>query len=164
MNPELEQQIRSAFAGVTLGDGIGLWEAKSLDDYADDITRSQVRARDIRDDWSRIPAEDLPGWTAQTAMIFTDPEGLRFLLPVFLIKVADSDFPLSHLTNLSDLEKRFCYLNTAQRLAVQAYLLDYIAEAYQPEEELNLRDQRTLRRIRLAIDEYWSRTATQETE
>ena len=163
MKSELEQQIRSAFADVTLEDGIGLWEAKSLDDYADDITRSQARTRDIRDNWTKIPAEDLR-W-AQDAFIFTDPEGMRFLLPVFLLyeEPLYLDLP-SQLSDPSSLEHRFRLLDTPQRLAIRAYLLDCISESFQPEDELSLREQRSLRRLRRAIDEYWSRPATQETE
>jgi hypothetical protein len=38
--------IRQAFAGVRLGDGVGLRETDALDDYADEETCAAVRADD----------------------------------------------------------------------------------------------------------------------
>ena len=44
--------VHSAFDGVTLGDGVGLFEGQGLDDYADAATRARYRAKDEKEDWS----------------------------------------------------------------------------------------------------------------
>ena len=45
--------IREAFAGVTLGNGVGLRQTRALDDYADEATCAAIRAGDEKDDWQR---------------------------------------------------------------------------------------------------------------
>src|SRR6188768_373023 len=56
---EVCRAIDAAFAGVTLGGGVGLQEAQGLDDYADAATRAAYRAKDEKDDWHRLPAKAL---------------------------------------------------------------------------------------------------------
>ena len=45
---ELIKEIYDAFKGVRLEDGIGLWEAQGLDDYADPKTMAELRKKDER--------------------------------------------------------------------------------------------------------------------
>ena len=45
---ELKVAVTQAFAGVSLGDGIGLLEAQGLDDDADDKTLATYREKDER--------------------------------------------------------------------------------------------------------------------
>jgi len=47
-------EIETAFAGVRLGDGIGLLEASGLDDYAPGSDLSDLRELDEKTDWRRI--------------------------------------------------------------------------------------------------------------
>jgi hypothetical protein len=56
---ELKVAVRRAFAGVTLGDGVGLLEAQGLDDCADDKTLAAYREKDEREDWSAVRRDDL---------------------------------------------------------------------------------------------------------
>jgi len=54
---ELDSLIRTiedAFAGLTLGDGIGLLEANGLDDYAGKDELAELRSRGEHSDWRRI--------------------------------------------------------------------------------------------------------------
>ena len=51
--------IQDAFAGVKLGNGVGLMQAQGLDDYADSATCASYRASDEKDDWRRISPEAL---------------------------------------------------------------------------------------------------------
>ena len=51
--------VRSAFQGVTLGDGVGLRQGQGLDDYADERTLASHRVQDEKHDWSAIPVADL---------------------------------------------------------------------------------------------------------
>ena len=118
MNPELEHQIRSAFAGVTLGDGIGLWEGNAIDDYG---PRAPARAKDIRDDWSKIPQEDL---RTNSALCYVDAEGMRFLLPAYIISAPEDimDFLCNEPGTRN--EDRFQLLNQVQRQAIRNFLED----------------------------------------
>ncbi len=78
----LIRQIEDAFAGLTLGDGIGLLEASGLDDYAGDEELAELRARDEQTDWRRIPVETLNrNYSSPT---FMDARGFIFHLPAFL--------------------------------------------------------------------------------
>jgi hypothetical protein len=139
--------IREAFAGVTLGNGVGLHETSALDDYEDEASCAAVRAGDEKDDWQRIPIEDLNGYSG---LSFFDAEGMRFHLPAFLIADLDGlyngDLTIT-LTGLGDYSKsRFALLSDAERRAVRAYLLFMLGD---PEEEFFRAE------IELALSEYW---------
>lgn len=76
------EQIAKAFAGVELGNGIGLLQA----DYRDmegfgEVFRG-LAASDERHDWTKLTAAMLNH--CFTALCFTDPEGYRFLVPAFM--------------------------------------------------------------------------------
>jgi hypothetical protein len=49
---ELIEQIATAFAGVTLEDGIGLWESDGIDDYCGP---NELRARRAKDEKIDFP-------------------------------------------------------------------------------------------------------------
>ena len=86
MNTERERVaswIKEAFRGVTLGNGVGLWEGRALDDYDDERGIASARLRDQRSDWSAIPVEDL--CECESSLTFADQEGVRFLLPAFML-------------------------------------------------------------------------------
>ena len=76
--------IESAFAGVSLGDGIDLYAAQSMDHYGcpeeDALSRTAERI-----DWRRVPAEDLsPRFWAIT---FLDAKGFRFYAPAIMTAI-----------------------------------------------------------------------------
>jgi len=116
--------IRDAFRGVTLGNGVGLFQAHGLDDYAGRETLDALRAKDEKDDWSSIPLAALNG---RSSLSFFDAEGMRFHLPAYLIADLEGTLEkdvLFHLTHLeNDALSRFQSLNSAQRNAVLEYLL-----------------------------------------
>jgi hypothetical protein len=80
---ELITEIRMAFKGVELEDGIGLWEAQGIDDYADEKTIIELRGKDERKNWSNIPYRELA--ICESSVAFFDAKGMRFCLPQFLI-------------------------------------------------------------------------------
>ncbi len=80
---QLIQNINDAFAEVKLEDGIGLWEAQGLDDYATKEECNKLRAQDIKDDWHKIPVMDL--YKCSSSLSFFDAKGMRFHLPQFLL-------------------------------------------------------------------------------
>jgi hypothetical protein len=118
---DLCAQIGSAFAGVTLGNGVGLSEALALDDYADEAICAACRARDEKNDWSKIPYEEL-----HDSLAFFDSEGMRFHLPAYMVgelSVAAVHSPVWTLTNFDRLPmKGISLLSSVQRDAVRAFL------------------------------------------
>jgi hypothetical protein len=81
---DLLKIIEIAFGGVTLCDGIGLYEAEAIDNYASDKRTLKARKKD-RESWKRwdeIPSEVIE--TFYSALCFVDIEGMRFLLPAYM--------------------------------------------------------------------------------
>lgn len=149
MNDALCDRIREAFAGVKLGNGIGLQQAQGLDDYEDEQTCARYRASDEKEDWSRIPAEELN--RCNSSLCFFDAEGMRFHLPAYLIADLQGLYRFSvafSLTQLNDyLKSRFVLFSPAQRGAVRAYLLHMLDD---PEYEFERPH------VLRALDEYWT--------
>jgi hypothetical protein len=52
---QLIYHIYKAFDGVTLEDGIGLFEAQGHDDYATAEVCARLREKDETQDWKKIP-------------------------------------------------------------------------------------------------------------
>jgi hypothetical protein len=117
--------IDSAFSTVTLGNGIGLFEAQALDNYDSDSVRARSRANDEMIDWSKINANDLN--TCHSSMSYFDAESMRFHLPAFLIGGLKDTFfhdVVSVLTSDHHFyDNKFELFNEMQRHAVRQYLL-----------------------------------------
>ncbi len=140
--------IEAAFAGVTLGSGVGLPEAQGLDDYADAETRAACRAKDEKEDWHRIPAEALQ--RCNSSLSFFDAEGMRFHLPAYLLADLRGDYGFGMafcLTQTSDCGRYFRLLSPAQRRAVRAFLLHILDD---PDYEFDRPH------ILQALDGYWA--------
>jgi hypothetical protein len=140
--------IEGAFAGVTLGGGVGLQEAQGLDDYADAATCAAYRADDEKDDWRRISAEAL--CRCNSSLSFFDAEGMRFHLPAYLIADLRGDYGFGMafcLTQISDYDRYFRLLSHTQRKAVRSFLLHILDDRdYEFDRPHILR----------ALDEYWT--------
>jgi hypothetical protein len=141
--------VRAAFAGVTLGEGVGLRQGQGLDDYADAHTLALDRAQDEKRDWLAIPTADLDH--CSSSLSFFDAEGMRFHLPAYLVadledklQAADILFHLVYLANGA--EERFDKLSVAQRFAVREFLLLRLSD---PEREF------VHPLIETALREYW---------
>ena len=137
-------ELRAAFAGVALGDGVGLYQAQGLDDYAEQAELERLRLSDEKEDWTRISAAALN--ECNSSLSFFDPPGMRFHMPAFLIADICGDFHFGvdyHLCNPGD---RYSLLSPQQRAAVRQFML-YIAE------EDNYEFSRP--HILKALDEYW---------
>lgn len=96
----LIHQIEHAFAGLTLGDGIGLLEANGLDDYAGEEELAELRSRDEHTDWRRIDVETLNRCYA--APTFMDARGFIFHLPAFLVAELNDNFSYGFIDRLYD--------------------------------------------------------------
>ncbi|RZL13919.1 MAG: hypothetical protein EOO96_31320, partial [Pedobacter sp.] len=83
LEAELVQKIQVAFNSVLLEDGIGLWEAQGLDDYANDDKMKSLKAKDERMNWENLSYQDLA--QCESSLSFFDAKGLTFCLAKFLI-------------------------------------------------------------------------------
>ena len=124
MMKDIQTQIEQAFANVTLGDGIGLWQAQGIDDYKTATECHVLRQRDETLDWTNIPTQDLND--CNSSLSFFDAAGMRFYLPAFLLADLRGEWRFNlifHLCELSnDKQQKFALLNQVQRDAVRAYL------------------------------------------
>lgn len=144
---EVGRTIEAAFVGVTLGGGVGLQEAQGIDDYADAETRAAYRAKDEKDDWSRIPAEALQ--RCYSSLSFFDAEGMRFHLPAYLLAGLRGEYGCNLafcLTQTCRNDHYFRLLSDTQRRAVRAFLLHILDDSdYQFDRPHILR----------ALEDYW---------
>ncbi len=145
---ELIPIIESAFSGVTLGDGMGLYEAQGLDDYADEATCAEYRARDEKNDWRKITHQSLR--RCNSSLSFFNAEGMRFHLPAYLVcdLKGDYGFDLSFTltNNYPGKAEQFSLFSPSQHRAVRLYLLHLLedpnAAFYEPH-------------IKHALDNFW---------
>lgn len=141
--------VRSAFQGVTLGDGVGLRQGQGLDDYADDETLAKLRADDEKDDWTAISVQDLK--RCRSSISFFDAEGMRFHLPAFMVAELEGTFSPGEVEfaltyQEDDRTSRFDLLSPAQREAAREFLLLQLSDPY---------EQHRHREIEAALRDYW---------
>ncbi len=124
----LKTKIQTAFGSVQLGEGIGLWEAQGIDDYASAEQIAQLRRRDERMNWATIPVADLNN--CYSSLSFFDCAGMRFCLPAFLIAELDGTFDNSTIFTLtySENASQFSCFSPAQIQAVRAFLLSCLRD------------------------------------
>lgn len=119
----LKAEIRLAFAGVTLGDGIGLLEAQGIDDYADDETCAGYRRQDEKENWQNIPPVALN--RCNSSLSFFDAAGMRFHLPAYLIADLDGTYGYGMAYVLAEsvlCTEQMALLDALQRNAVRNFL------------------------------------------
>ncbi len=104
----LKQKIFTAFADVTLGDGIGFYEANAIDDHVSPTSEEYLKekALDERLDFRKVydfvkNFNDYPS----NIHCFMDAKGLHFYLPVFLL-LCDEDYKQIFFENLISKEKQ----------------------------------------------------------
>lgn len=127
---ELIPVIRTAFQGVTLGDGIGLLEANGRDDYASDKELAELRAKDERTDWQNIKIEQLNYY--YVAPTYMDARGYYFHLPALLIADLQDQFNVGfvedELVNSLQQPREWVGLLTAPQRFVIEKTLRLVAE------------------------------------
>lgn len=92
-------------------------------------TLAKYRAGDEKQDWRRIPIDDLIA--CNSALSYFDAEGMRFHLPAYLVAMLRGDYGhgLEFYLTLPDdeLKKSFALLSAEQRSAVGAFLAFILA-------------------------------------
>lgn len=145
---QLRQKIERAFAGVSLQQGIGLYEAQGIDDYASQAECLAYRAKDEKLNWHNISVDALN--RCNSSLSFFYAQGMLFHLPAFLLASLNGDYLhelIFKLTHVSDCaEKKFSLFNADQRSTVRSYLLFLLDE---PDEVLHYSG------IRYALEQYW---------
>lgn len=96
-------EISDAFADTRLEEGIGLFQATGLDDYASDEELKRLRERDEKTDWRRISYADMERCYA--APSFFDAKGFLFHLPAFLIAELNDRHPYGFIDRLFSTEE-----------------------------------------------------------
>ncbi len=117
------EAIEQAFSSVTLGNGIGLFEAQAIDDYESVVIQKEQRIKDEKNNWHLISCENLEN--CHSSLSFFDANGMRFHLPAYINGSLKSDVwdPIFHLTQLDDLAKsKLISLNVEQIKAIIGYL------------------------------------------
>ncbi len=136
----VEATIRQAFAGVRLGDGVSLVEAEAIDGYYERISLAEahrLRQFEITDDWTALTPSDLDSEN----LAHLDPEGLRYYLPAFMLRLLDEYQPgeMWCIGTIAALDQRSPHplgfidlLTNHQRAAIAAYVeaLPELVELY----------------------------------
>lgn len=149
-------EIKSAFAGIRLGNGISWREADVIDDYGSKEQRKLARMQDEKEDWTKIPLALIGDLRYQAVLSFLDVAGLKYYLPIcmiyFLEKGDESGSAIvdSIIFTLTD-EKRIkaltAQLNNAQLECVKSFLLMDLASGG------FFRDSENVKQL---INDYWS--------
>ena len=122
---KLISEIKLAFKGVKLGNGVGLYEAMGIDDYLPRSEQLQLRLKDEKYYWSNISFSNIQD--RSSSLSFFDAEGMRFHLPQFMIYdiISNHDtalFTLSYKLDTLESTNKFYLLNETQILAIIHYL------------------------------------------
>jgi hypothetical protein len=88
-SPEFElvrSTIRSAFAGVVLGNGVSVRQSEVIDRYGEGYSDQRFRAlpgSEITDDWESVPDAELE----RACVAHLDAEGFRYYIPALALSV-----------------------------------------------------------------------------
>ena len=144
----VSKTIESAFRGVKLGGGIGLFEAQAIDDYKDKEAQLLARENDEKADWARIKQDDL--MLCESSLSFFDADGMRFHLPAFMLAElcgVGNGGVVFQLSQLNDYTKdRLTALNKLQVSAV----IDFLKWCQEQEDY-----EFDLPHIKRALQNYW---------
>jgi len=146
---EVEKAIRLAFKEVTLGDGVGLWQAQAIDDYETKSIQLEAREKDEKGNWENLSLENLS--RCESSLSFFDDDGMRFHLPAFILAELHEEYCGSVMFHLSQCAKNgnFGGLSHQQKSAVVVFMEWCLTqECYEPDWP----------NIKQALDEVWKRS------
>ena len=84
---QIIREIYRAFENVTLEDGVGLWEGLAQDNYLQGKEYENLKVKDERLDWQKIPIVDI--YKCSSSISFHDAKGMRFHLGLYLLFALD---------------------------------------------------------------------------
>jgi uncharacterized protein DUF6714 len=154
-----ENEIRMAFRGVTLGQGISLRQAQLANGFQNAVLNAHSASpthEEITDDWSRVPLDELES----DCIAYLDALGFRYYIPALMLSVlghyeSSSMRVIGTLAGLYPKKDtsweyhmhRYSLLNLAQKTAIARFLV-----ALPKLVELDFEDQRVVPR---ALRNYW---------
>lgn len=131
---EIAGEIEKAFLGVKLGNGVGLFEGQTIDDYESEEERGRKRAGDEKEDWRRIESKHLNA--CHSSLSFFDALGMRFHLPAFICCELRGEYGMGLDIGLSGFgdwrRSKFSLLAPEQKAAV-ARFLEFLSEDVESE-------------------------------
>jgi hypothetical protein len=154
----VEREIRTAFAGVMLGDGTSLRQAAVIDNYGEGVSDEQFRQlpqTEVTDDWAKVPWEELES----DNVAHLDAKGWRYYIPAFMLSVLkeynagsmrvigtlSSLYPREHLATYH--LPRYDLLTYEQKRAIANYLQALPSIVALDTEDLTV--------VQRALDRYW---------
>ena len=144
------QKIEEVFAGIALGNGIGLNEAQAIDDYQSSEGQAKARQKDEKVNWKLLNYNELQ--RCYSSLSFFDADGMRFHLPAYIIaelKEQIDDLVIFHLTHLNEYgQSQFTSLNDAQCKAIIMFLEWCLQQENYEFDHLV---------IKQALNEYWKK-------
>jgi hypothetical protein len=155
---EIRDEIRNAFAGVMLGDGISLEQTKIIDDYGRGCSAEEFAAlplKEVTDDWTKIPDAVLD---EAECLAHLDSAGFQYYIPALMIRLLDnydsgSMMSIGTLSGLSANSpyylERYSELSASQQHAIARYV-----KALPTLVDLDTEDRTELKR---AFEIYWSK-------
>ncbi|MEP6847643.1 MAG: DUF6714 family protein [Acidobacteriota bacterium] len=87
---EIKNEIKAAFAGVTLDGGISLNQTKVVDNYGRDCTNEQFAAlplTEVTDNWTKIPTSTLD---EANCLAHFDRKGFKYYIPALMLRLLDN--------------------------------------------------------------------------
>lgn len=155
----VEQTIRTAFRGVTLGRGISLRHAQFIDGFRDSTWKAHSASAadvEITTDWSRVPFDELE----RDCIAHLDALGFRYYIPALMLSVLEhydssSMRVIGTLTGLYPKNgnaweyhmHRYSLLDGTQKVAIARFLAELPKLV-----ELDSEGQKTVER---ALRNYW---------
>ncbi len=131
----LINEIETTFEKVLLEGGIGIYEARVVDDYGDKEDRENDKLKDSNNwvSWQEIPDEILR--KHYTTFCFVDSKGFKYLIPAYMrftLKYCEEDDSASIDSTIYALESSnynfdgFAKLLTNEQKKVIAKFLEYL--------------------------------------
>jgi hypothetical protein len=129
----VEDEIRMAFRGITLGGGTSLRQAQCADGFSDAVRRADSASpaqAEITDDWSQVPLKELQ----RDCIAHLDALGFRYYIPALMLSLLDhyESSSMRVIGTLSGLYPkkdsweyhmhRYSVLSLAQRIAIARFL------------------------------------------
>jgi len=134
---ELIDAIYKSFKGVTLNDGVGLYEADCIDEYLDKNSQVYIdwKQKDERENWENllpiILSNNYHERVHSSNWFFMDAKGKKFHLPCYLLQDLDEKLNGNNpfITSLTNNSIDLISLDTLQKQTVIDFL-DYKLEVF----------------------------------
>jgi len=94
LRTQVESAVKTAFHGVTLGNGVSLKQAQAIDRYSEGVTAHEFRSLthgEVTNDWGRVSIDELE----RNCISHLDAAGFRYYIPALMLSVLSAYDPSS---------------------------------------------------------------------